>query len=331
VEVVNMGLIGKTSVRDNIRLSENPRYPIFKELYIKQKKAVWFPEELNIQQDVLDYKHLSPTEKDLFDSAVGYFASSELLVQNVLGNGFFPVLTDPYAKMSFSTQMFMENIHSDFFEIILNSFDMDRKKIYNITLEDKLLKEKQELIVRAVDRITYGKADPDTIEGKKQILTSILLNNIIQEGLFFYSAFAHFFAMKDTGKMKNVVSGVELILIDESLHLQNGIEAILTMVEENPEIVDDYQFVENIRQSIIDAVELELNYLKTKFGGTTIFGVSYGELERYMKYIADRRLIELGFDPQFGIDQNPLKFLQKEDVKKLTNFFEVSSTEYTNF
>ncbi len=323
--------IGKTSVKDNIRLTENPRYPVFKDIYTKQKKAVWFPEELNIQQDVLDYKSLTPTEKDLFDTSVGYFASSELLVQNVLGNGFFPVLTDPYAKMSFSTQMFMENIHSDFFEIILNTFEMDRKRIYNITLEDKLLHEKQELIIRAVDRITYGKADPDTLEGKKQILTAILLNNIIQEGMFFYSAFAHFFAMKDTGKMKNVVSGVELILIDESLHLQNGIEAILTIVEENPQIVDDEKFVENIKETIIDAVELELNYLKTKFGGTTIFGVSYKELERYMKYIADRRLEELGFDPQFKIDQNPLKFLQKEDVKKLTNFFEVSSTEYTNF
>ncbi len=323
--------IGKTSVKDNIRLTENPRYPVFKDIYTKQKKAVWFPEELNIQQDVLDYKSLTPTEKDLFDTSVGYFASSELLVQNVLGNGFFPVLTDPYAKMSFSTQMFMENIHSDFFEIILNTFEMDRKRIYNITLEDKLLHEKQELIIRAVDRITYGKADPDTLEGKKQILTAILLNNIIQEGMFFYSAFAHFFAMKDTGKMKNVVSGVELILIDESLHLQNGIEAILTIVEENPQIVDDEKFVENIKDTIIDAVELELNYLKTKFGGTTIFGVSYKELEKYMKYIADRRLEELGFDPQFKIDQNPLKFLQKEDVKKLTNFFEVSSTEYTNF
>jgi len=326
-----LGFIGKTSVRDNIRLSENPRYPVFKDIYTKQKKAVWFPEELNIQQDVLDYKSLTPTEKDLFDSAVGYFASSELLVQNVLGNGFFPVLTDPYAKMSFSTQMFMENIHSDFFEIILNSFEMDRKRIYNITLEDKLLNEKQELIIRAVDRITYGKADPDTIEGKKQILTAILLNNIIQEGMFFYSAFAHFFAMKDTGKMKNVVSGVELVLIDESLHLQNGIEAILTIVEENPEIVDDEKFVDNIQETIIDAVELELNYLKTKFGGTTIFGVSYKELEKYMKYIADRRLEELGFDPQFNIPENPLKFLQKEDVKKIVNFFEVSNTEYQNF
>ncbi len=323
--------IGKTSVRDNIRLSENPKYPVFKELYVKQKKAVWFPEELNIQQDILDYKSLTPTERELFESAVGYFASSELLVQNVLGNGFFPVLTDPYAKMSFSTQMFMENIHSDFFEIVLNSFEMDRKRVYNITLEDKLLKEKQEIIIRAVDRITYGKADPDTPEGKKQILTAILLNNIIQEGMFFYSAFAHFFAMKDTGKMKNVVSGVELVLIDESLHLQNGIEAIITIAEENPEIVDDDKFIDNIAETIIDAVELELNYLKSKFGGTTIFGVSYKELELYMKYIADRRLEELGLEPQFNISENPLKFLQKEDVKKLTNFFEVSSTEYTNF
>ncbi len=323
--------IGKTSVRDNIRLSENPKYPVFKELYVKQKKAVWFPEELNIQQDILDYKSLTSTERELFESAVGYFASSELLVQNVLGNGFFPVLTDPYAKMSFSTQMFMENIHSDFFEIVLNSFEMDRKKVYNITLEDKLLKEKQEIIIRAVDRITYGKADPDTTEGKKQILTAILLNNIIQEGMFFYSAFAHFFAMKDTGKMKNVVSGVELVLIDESLHLQNGIEAIITIAEENPEIVEDDRFIDNIAETIIDAVELELNYLKSKFGGTTIFGVSYKELELYMKYIADRRLEELGLEPQFNITENPLKFLQKEDVKKLTNFFEVSSTEYTNF
>ncbi len=323
--------IGKTSVRDNIRLSENPKYPVFKELYVKQKKAVWFPEELNIQQDILDYKSLTSTERELFESAVGYFASSELLVQNVLGNGFFPVLTDPYAKMSFSTQMFMENIHSDFFEIVLNSFEMDRKKVYNITLEDKLLKEKQEIIIRAVDKITYGKADPDTPEGKKQILTAILLNNIIQEGMFFYSAFAHFFAMKDTGKMKNVVSGVELVLIDESLHLQNGIEAIITIAEENPEIVDDDRFIDNITETIIDAVELELNYLKSKFGGTTIFGVSYKELELYMKYIADRRLEELGLEPQFNITENPLKFLQKEDVKKLTNFFEVSSTEYTNF
>jgi len=92
-------LTGRTLVQENIKLSEDLSYPIFIELYGKQKKAIWFPEELNIQQDALDYHSLTEDEKDLSDTAVGYFCSSELLVQNVLINSFFPLLTDPHAKM----------------------------------------------------------------------------------------------------------------------------------------------------------------------------------------------------------------------------------------
>lgn len=207
-------LIARTSVRENIRLSETPSYPIFKELYEKQKRAIWFPEELNIQQDALDYHALSADEKELFDTAVGYFCSSELLVQNVLVNSFFPLLSDPHAKMSFSTQLFMENIHSDFFEIVLQSFNMDREKIYGVAFNDPFLRKKQDLIVEEIDKISYGRIDPDTLQGKKDVLRAILLNNIVMEGIFFYSTFAHFFALKDMGKMGNVVSGVELTLID---------------------------------------------------------------------------------------------------------------------
>ena len=325
------GLVGKTSVRDNIQLSDDPSYPIFKELYEKQKKAIWFPEELNIQQDALDYHNLSPEEKNLFDSAVGYFCSSELLVQNVLVNAFFPLLTDPLAKMSFITQMFMENIHSDFFEIVLQSFNMDRERMYNVAFENPILRKKQSLIVNEIDKISFGNVDPDTLEGKKAILKAILINNIIQEGIFFYSSFAHFFALKDLGKMKNVVSGVELVLIDESLHLQNGIEAVLIMIEENPEIAEDQAYVDSIRNLILRGTELEIEYVQSQFGNRTLIGLSFGELKRYLQYITDRRLEELGFEPEFNITENPLKYLQKEDVKKLVNFFEVSSTEYTNY
>ena len=324
-------LIAKTSVRDNIELSETPSYPVFRKLYEEQKKAIWFPEELNIQQDALDYQNLSPDEKDLFDTAVGYFCSSELLVQNVLVNSFFPMLSDPHAKMSFSTQLFMENIHSDFFEIVLQSFNMDREKMYRVAFDDPILKKKMDLIVNEIDRISYGKIDPETLQGKKDVLRAILVNNIIMEGIFFYSSFAHFFALKDMGKMGNTVAGVELILIDESLHLQNGIEAILIMLEETPEIVEDAQFVKEIRDVIINGAYLEIEYVQHKFGNKTILGISSSELERYLKYITDRRLEELGFEPEFNITENPLRFLQKEDVKKLINFFEVSSTEYTNF
>jgi ribonucleoside-diphosphate reductase beta chain len=328
---MNNKLIGRTSVRENIKLSDDPSYPIFKDLYEKQKKAMWFPEELNIQQDTLDYHSLSKDEKDLFDMAVGYFCSSELLVQNVLVNSFFPLLTDPHAKMSFSTQLFMENIHSDFFETVLQSFGMDRKKMYDVAFSDPILLKKQSLIVDEIDKMSYGKIDPETLEGQKQVLRAILLNNIILEGIFFYSSFAHFFALKDMSKMKNVVSGVELVLIDESLHLQNGIETILIMLEENPKIVEDEEYVQEVRAVILEGLALEIEYVQHKFGDRTILGISFGELENYLKYITDRRLQELGFEDEYHIDENPLKFLQKEDVKKLINFFEVSSTEYTNY
>src|SRR5699024_5717806 len=143
------------------------------------------------------------------------------------------------------------------------------------------------------------KIDPETLEGQKQTLRAILLNNIILEGIFFYSTFAHFFALKDMAKMKNVVSGVELVLIDESLHLQNGIEAILIMLEENPEIVEDQEYVQDIRAVILEGAALEIEYVKHKFGDRTILGISYGELERYLKYITDRRLQDLGFKQEF--------------------------------
>src|SRR5699024_8764311 len=111
---------------------------------------------------------------------------------------------------------------------------------------------KQSLIVDEIDKISQGQIDPNTLAGQKQVLRAILLNNIILEGIFFYSTFAHFFALKDMAKMKNVVSGVELVLIDESLHLQNGIEAILIMLEENPEIVEDTEYVQDIRDVILE-------------------------------------------------------------------------------
>ncbi len=324
-------LLGKTSVRDNVELGEQPRYPVFRELYERQKQAVWFPEELNIQQDALDYHHLSEDEKRIFDTAVGYFCSSELLVQNVLINTFFPLLTDPHARMSFSTQLFMENIHSDFFEIVLQSFNMDREKMYRVAFQHPVLKEKQMLITGEIDRISRADPDPETTRGVREILKAILLNNIILEGIFFYSSFAHFFALKDMGKMKNVVSGVELILIDESLHLQNGIEAILILLDEYPEILADTAYVDGLYELILKGSELEIRYVHEQFGDRTILGLSAGELERYLRFITDRRLQELGFQPCYGVTENPLRFLQKEDVRKLTNFFEVSSTEYTNY
>lgn len=82
--------------------------------------------------------------------------TSELLVQNVLGESFYPYIIDPRVKQAMTVQMFMEDIHSDFFEIILNTFQMDRERIYNMTTTDPLLHKKQERVATAANKISIS-------------------------------------------------------------------------------------------------------------------------------------------------------------------------------
>ena len=328
-----MPVIWRKTVRDGIKLTGN--LGVFYDLYVQQKRAIWFPEEIQVSQDLVDWNAMWPKERALFENLVWYFVTSELLVQNVLGESFYPYIIDPRAKQAMTIQMFMEDIHSDFFEVILNTFQMDRERIYNMTTVHPILQKKQDLVAEAANKISVWNGswgvNPDTIDGKKKILHAILVNNIVQEGIFFYSAFAMFLAFREMGKMTNICNGVDLVLIDESFHLKLWMELILAILEESPEIAEDSEFVNLIKKTLTDAVELELEYLREQFQGNTINGLSYAEMEQYLKYVTDRRLEELGFWPHYHIPYNPLRFLKKQDLTTLQNFFETTPINYTNF
>lgn len=326
-----MALIWRKQVTDGIKLDGKPS--VFHQIYIDQKRAIWFPEEININQDLIDRNTMSQREKDLFTYLVGYFVTSELLVQNVLGESFYPYIIDPRCKQAMTVQMFMEDIHSDFFENILNTFSLDREYVYNLNVTDELIKKKQERVAGAANKISISNwwVDPDTMGGKKAILHAILLSSIIQEGIFFYSAFALFFAMRETGKMKNVCNGIDLVLIDESFHLKLGMEIILGMLEETPELAEDEDFVDKIRSTIIECSELEFEFIRKIFDWANQFDVSVNEMIMYLQFVTDRRLEELSLPAHYHIDKNPIKFLEKQDLATLQNFFEVTPNQYTNF
>lgn len=329
-----MSILGKKSVLDGIKLEDAlESEKVFHQLYTQQKQNVWFAEELNLHLDVTDYQHLSDKEKMVFQELVGYFVTTELLVQNVLGESFYPHIVSPKAKMAMTVQMFMESIHSDFFESVLNTFHMDRNRLYTVAESNPLLAKKQKIVADSADYISsqHKDIDPDSLDGKKAILYAILVNNIVQEGFFFYSAFAMFIALRESGKMTNFCNGIDLTLIDESLHMKLGIELILGILEETPEIAHDQEFVQKIQQTMIDGIELELEFLQSLFTDGVVYSLSYEEMKQYLYYIADRRFEELWFWPHYGVEKNPLKFLEKQDAVRLQNFFEVTPNQYTNF
>lgn len=119
---------------------------------------------------------------------------------------------------------------------------------------------------------------------------------------------------------------MDWVIRDESLHLQFGINLILTVLEENEDLQDP-DFADEIRQMIIDAVEMEEAYNRDLLP-TGILGLNSDYVNQYVKYLADRRLEELGFDPYYNVS-NPAKWMAAaNDTLELVNFFEATNTSY---
>jgi len=126
--------------------------------------------------------------------------------------------------------------------------------------------------------------------------------------------------------LRNFASLIDWIVRDESLHLKFGINLILTVLEENPEIATD-EFAAEIQSMIIDAVTMEEAYNRDLLPNG-ILGLNADYINTYVKYLADRRLEELGFESVYGV-ANPAKWMATaNDTLQLVNFFESINTSY---
>lgn len=119
---------------------------------------------------------------------------------------------------------------------------------------------------------------------------------------------------------------INWVLRDESLHLKFGIQLLHTVLEENPELLTA-EFADEIRQIIIDGVNLEVAYNQDMFPNG-ILGLNADYVNQYVQYVADRRLEELGLETHFNVT-NPAKWMSTAtDVFELVNFFEQQNTSY---
>jgi ribonucleoside-diphosphate reductase beta chain len=146
------------------------------------------------------------------------------------------------------------------------------------------------------------------------------------EGIWFYSGFMVALSFRQRRQLRNFGSLIDWVLRDESLHLKFGINLILTILEENPEIVTP-EFSQEIQDTIIQGVELETAYNRDMFP-RGILGVNADYVNQYVQYVTDRRLEELGFSPHYNVT-NPAKWMASAtDALELVNFFETQNTNY---
>src|SRR6056300_63149 len=319
-----MGILGQ-GVQEGLLLKP-VKYKWAMDLYDQAVANTWFPNEIQLGEDIADFKKMTDEERHAITFLMSYFNPSELLVNKALAFSVYPYINAPEAHLYLAKQMWEEANHCMSFEYVLETFPVDRERIYAQHIESETIARKEEFETKFIKRMTEDTLDIDTVEGKQDFVRNLVAYNIIMEGIWFYSGFMVALSFRQRNLLRNYASLIDWVVRDESLHLKFGINLILTVLEENPEIVTD-EFVAEVKQMILDAVEMECAYNEEMFPNG-ILGLNHNYVSQYTKYLADRRFEELGFPAHYNVT-NPAKWMATaNDTLQLVNFFESTNTSY---
>lgn len=317
-------ILGKSSPTD---VNLHPmKYKWAYELYNQAVRNSWFPHEIALGEDLTDWRAMTTDERFAVQFLMSFFNPAELIVNRTLALGVYPYLKSPECHLYLAKQMLEEANHCVAFEYVLETFPLDRNKVYDTHLELPSMQAKEAFINKYLTRMTEKSLNVETIEGKKDFIRNLVAYNIVMEGIWFYSGFMVALSFRQRNQLRNFGSMINWVLRDESLHLKFGIQLIHTVLEENSELLTA-DFAEEIRNIIIEGVNLEVNYNKDMFP-KGILGLNAEYVNQYVQYVADRRLEELGLTPHFNVT-NPAKWMSTAtDVFELVNFFEQQNTSY---
>ncbi len=317
-------ILGKASPTD---MNLHPmKYKWAYDLYNQAVRNSWFPHEIPLGEDLVDWRKMTEDERHAVEFLMAFFNPAELIVNRSLALGVYPYLKSPECHLYLAKQMFEEANHCVAFEYVLETFPLDRDKVYNVHLDTDSMRKKEAFINKYLIRMTEETLNIETPEGKKDFVRNLVATNIVMEGIWFYSGFMVALSFRQRNQLRNLGSMINWVIRDESLHLKFGIHVIHTVLEENPDILTE-EFANEIRSIVIEGVELESAYNKDLFPNG-ILGLNADYVNQYVQYVADRRLEELGLEAHFNVT-NPAKWMSTAtDVFELVNFFEQQNTAY---
>jgi len=319
-----MGILG-TGIQEGLLLKP-VRYQWAMDLYDQAVANTWFPNEIQLGEDIADFKKMTDEERHALEFLMSFFNPSELIVNKALAFGVYPYVNAPEAHLYLAKQMWEEANHCMSFEYVLETFPVDREKIYAQHIESETIARKEAFETKYIKRMTEATLDITTVEGKQDFVRNLIAYNIIMEGIWFYSGFMVALSFRQRNLLRNYASLIDWVIRDESLHLKFGINLILTVLEENPEIATE-EFVQEVIDMIMEAVDMECEYNEEMFP-KGILGLNAQYVNQYVKYLADRRFEELGLPTQYSVS-NPAKWMATaNDTLQLVNFFEASNTSY---
>ncbi|MDP9026711.1 MAG: ribonucleotide-diphosphate reductase subunit beta, partial [Actinomycetota bacterium] len=221
-----MGILG-TGLQDGLLLKPI-KYQWAMDLYDQAVANTWFPNEIQLGEDIADFKRMTDEERHAVTFLMSYFNPNELLVNKALAFGVYPYVSAAECSLYLAKQMWEEANHCMSFEYVLETFPIDREAAYNSHVDVPSMARKEEFELKYIRRMTEQTLDIATVEGKKDFVRNLVAYNVILEGVWFYSGFMVALSFRQRNLLRNFGSLMDWVVRDESLHLKFGINLILT-------------------------------------------------------------------------------------------------------
>ncbi|WGK69045.1 ribonucleotide-diphosphate reductase subunit beta [Candidatus Haliotispira prima] len=289
----------------------------------------WMPQEVNMTADIALWKsgELVEDEERIIKRSLGFFSTADSLVANNLVLAIYRQITNPECRQYLLRQSFEEAIHTHAYQYVIESLGIDEGEVFNMYHEVPSVARKAAWGLH----YTSGLSDPNfctgTPENDRKLLLNLIAYYCVLEGLFFYCGFAQILSMGRRNRMTGTAEQFQYILRDESMHLNFGIDMINQIKVENPSLWDD-DMKEQSACLILQGMALEVQYARDTMP-RGILGMNAEIMEEYLKFIANRRLQQIGLSGEFAGVQNPFPWMSEiMDLNKEKNFFETRVTEY---
>ena len=297
-------------------LVENPNrfvlFPIEHEdiwkLYKQQEACIWTAEEIDLGQDITDWEHkLNNDEQHFIKNVLAFFAASDGIVNENLAMNFVNEVQYTEAKFFYGFQIMMENIHSETYSLLIDTYIKDR--------------EEQMHLFRAIDTIPAIKKKAEW--AIKWINSESFVERLVAfaavEGIFFSGSFCSIFWLKKRGLMPGLTFSNELISRDEGMHCDFACHLYNNHIEKKLS-------EKKIKEIIVSALAIEKEFILEALP-IRLIGMNSDLMSQYLEFVTDRLLVALGCSKVYNV-ANPFDFMENIAIQGKTNFFEKRVAEY---
>ena len=306
-----------SSSQKEVLLTENPnRFVMFPlsdqdiwKMYKKMMDCFWRAEEIDFSKDLVDWNKLKDKEQHFIKMVLAFFAASDGIVLENLGQRFLSEVQLPEARATYGFQLMMENIHSETYSLLIDTYIKD--------------KDEQVKLFRAIDNFPCIKKKADWaikwIQDNRSSFATRLVAFACVEGIFFSGSFCSIYWLKKRGLMPGLTFSNELISRDEGMHTDFAVLLFNKLVRKPKKS----KVVELIKEAVEIEKEFILEALPCK-----LIGMNSKLMSQYIEFVADRLSQQLGYGKLFNAS-NPFDFMEMISLEGKTNFFEKRVGDYS--